>query len=80
MLRTFRIIRNLNLVCRFTFIYHKVLRTRLFPLEVTIISNREEPTVLNCIGEAKPRSALYVLPVYEADLGTYAVPEALSKV
>jgi hypothetical protein len=60
------------------FIYYKVLRTRLFPLEINIISKREEPTELSSIGEAKPRRVSYVLPVDRTDLGTYAVPEANS--
>lgn len=39
MVKSFRIIRNLNLVHRFMLICHKILRTRLFPLQVIIISN-----------------------------------------
>jgi hypothetical protein len=79
MVETFRIIRNLNLVHRFVLIYHKVLRTRLFPLQVTIVSKREGPTELSSTGEAKPRRVPYVLPVDGTDLGTYAAPEASSK-
>jgi len=77
--KTFTIIRNLNLVHGFILIYHKVLRTCLFPLQVTITSNREEPTELSSIGETKARRVPYVLPVDGTDLGTYAVPETSSK-
>jgi len=79
MVKAFRIIRNLNLVHRFKLIYNKVLRTRLFPLQVTIIGNREKATDLNSIGEANPRRVPYVLPADGTDLGTYAVPETSSK-
>jgi len=77
--KTFKVIRSLNLVHRFVVTNHKVLRTRLFPLQVTIISDREQPTELSSIGEAKPRRVPYILPVDGTDIGTYFIPEASSK-
>jgi len=48
------------LIHRFMLIYHKVLRSRLFTLQVPIISDKEEPTVFSFIGETKPRRVPYV--------------------